>query len=177
MEDKKQISGIGGWLILPMLGLFFAPLKLGFLLLSTFVPIFTNGAWENLTTKGTQAYHPLWAPLLIIEIIGNSAFIVFAILLLILLFRKNYLFPKLMITFLAANLIFVVLDFFIADLIPAVAKESNSESVRELLRTILAAVIWIPYFIRSVRVKNTFCRRGTLQNDLVNVAVEPSQTS
>ena len=156
MKEETEPCGIGGWLILPMLGLIIAPIRLGILLLTTYVPIFTEGSWEVLTTPGSDSYHSLWAPLLTYEIAGNIVYIVASIVLLVLLFRKHYSFPKWMIIFYATNLAFVGIDFVLADLIPAVAAQQNPESLKELVRTMVGAAIWIPYFIKSQRVQNTF---------------------
>jgi len=156
MNQKAEPSGLGGWLILPMLGLIFLPIKLGAMLVMTYYPIFSEGYWEVLTTSGTEAYHALWAPLLIFEIVGNSGFFIGAIVLLVFFFQRHLRFPTLMIWFLSLNLAFVGIDFLAADLIPAVAAEPDPESTKELIRTVAGAVIWIPYFLKSVRVKNTF---------------------
>jgi hypothetical protein len=156
MNQKTEPSGLGGWLILPMLGLMFLPFKLGAMLAVNYYPIFSEGYWEVLTTPGSEAYHALWAPLLIFEIAVNSIFFISAIVLLVFFFQKHHRFPKLIIWFLGLNLAFVGIDFFAADLIPAVASEPDPESTKELIRTIVGAAIWIPYFLKSVRVKNTF---------------------
>ncbi len=156
MNQKIEPSGLGGWLILPMLGLIFTPIKVGAMLATTFYPLFTEGSWEAITTPGSEVYHAMWAPLIIFEIICNSAFLIAAIVLLVFLFQKHHRFPKLMIWYLALNVAFVVTDFFVADLIPAVAAEPDPSSMKELIRVIIGAAIWIPYFLKSVRVKNTF---------------------
>lgn len=156
MNQKAEPSGLGGWLILPMLGLIFLPIKLGAMLATTYYPIFSEGYWEVLTNPGSEAYHALWAPLLIFEIVGNSGFLIGAIVLLVFFFQKHHRFPTLMIWFLGLNLAFVGIDFFAADLIPAVAAAPDPESTQELIRAITGAAIWIPYFLKSVRVKNTF---------------------
>jgi hypothetical protein len=166
MNQKKEPSGLGGWLILPMLGLIFLPFKLGAMLATTFWPIFSEGSWEVLTTPGGEAYHALWAPLLIFEIIGNSTFLIAAIVLLVFFFQKYHRFPKLMILFLSLNLAFVGIDFFAVDLIPTAAAEPDPESTKELIRVFVGAAIWIPYFLKSVRVKNTFT------NGMINKALE-----
>jgi hypothetical protein len=44
MKEIAKPRGIGGWLILPMIGLFVTPLRLGAFLFSTYIPIFTEGA-------------------------------------------------------------------------------------------------------------------------------------
>jgi len=158
MNTKAEPSGIGGWLIFPMLGLIFTPISLGALLFNTHAPIFTNGAWEVLTTPGTDAYHHLWAPLLIYEIVGNMLFIVFALILLVLFFQKHFLLPKWIVIYYLANLAFVATDFFGANLIPAVAAQSDPDALKELIRSVIGAAIWIPYFMKSVRVRNTFTK-------------------
>jgi hypothetical protein len=150
--------GIGGWLIFVAIGLFIWPLRLLLLCYKTYMPIFQNNYWEALTTPGTVSYHGLWAPLLVFEISGNAVFFVFCIVLIALFFRKSPLFPRLYITCLALNVVFVTGDFFFSDLIPAVAAESDTESVRELIRSIVGAAIWIPYMLVSARVKNTFVK-------------------
>ena len=59
MNQKAEPSGLGGWLILPMLGLIFLPIKLGAMLATIYYPIFSEGYWEVLTTPESEAYHAL----------------------------------------------------------------------------------------------------------------------
>jgi hypothetical protein len=157
-----ELKGLKGWLILPAIGLFVAPLRLGLNLLKDFWPIFRDGYWPVLTTPGTEAYHPLWKPLLTFEIVGNSLFILANLALLFFFFTKHWRFPTLYITMLALNVVFVVSDFFMGNAIPAVAASKDTQALREMARTIIAAAIWIPYFLRSRRVKNTFVRPGSV---------------
>lgn len=157
-EAAQEKKGIGGWLILPVIGLIVLPLRLAYSLMTDFLPIFQQGYWELLTVPGTDAYHPLWGPLLTFEIVGNVFFIVFALVLLYLVFTKHPRTPGLFIAFLATNLAFVTGDFFAANLIPAVAAQDDAESVKELARTAIGAMIWIPYFLKSERVRNTFAK-------------------
>lgn len=170
-EGAQGPKGIGGWLIIPLIGLLLMPLKLLFSLHNDFLPIFQEGYWEVLTTPGAEAYHHLWAPLLIFEIVGNVFFVLFDLVLLYLLFTKHHLFPKLFIAFLASNVVFVTADYFAADLIPAIAAQSDPEALRELRRTIVGALIWIPYMLRSERVRNTFLKPGTVIEDSPALAV------
>lgn len=157
-EETKSYEGIRGWLIVPLIGLFIIPIRIFLLFFKDLVPIFTQGHWNVLTTPGTDAYHPLWAPLIIFECVGNAVFVIFSIVLLVLFFRKSRLLPKLMVFYLILNLLFVVGDFFFADLIPAVAEQSNPQDVKELGRAIIGVIIWVPYFLVSKRVKQTFTK-------------------
>lgn len=155
----EEPRGLGGWLILPAIGLFILPIRLFFSLSNDFLPIFQQGYWEILTTPGSEAYHELWAPLIIFEVIGNIFFVIFDIILIFLFFVKSFRFPVLYIVFLALNLTFVAADLFFANSIPAVAAQNDAESVMQIVRSIIGAIIWIPYFLVSVRVKNTFVKR------------------
>lgn len=158
-KTQGEPRGLGGWLILPAIGLFAFPIRLAASFYNDFLPIFQEGYWEVLTTPGYEAYHHLWAPLLIFEIIGNSLFIIFDIVLIVLFFTRSYRFPTLIIIFIATNLFFLAGDLVFAGLIPAMAAESDPESVKELTRSIITAAIWIPYFLVSKRVKNTFVKK------------------
>jgi len=157
--ENTEPKGLGGWMILPLIGLFVMPIRLAVSLNNDFLPIFKEGYWEILTTPGTEAYHHLWGPLIIFETAGNLFYILFALILIFLFFTKSHLFPTLIIIYIATNLIFIASDLFISNLIPAIASESDPESIKDLSRTLIGAIIWIPYFMKSRRVKNTFVKR------------------
>ncbi len=154
-------KGLKGWLILPAIGLFASAIRLTLLLMRDFWPIFRDGGWQVLTTPGTAAYHQLWGPLLIFEIVGNTFFILANVALIFFFFSKHWRFPALYIAMLGLNVLFVVSDFFFGNMVPAVAAATDTQSVRELARSLAAAAIWIPYFLRSKRVKNTFVKSGS----------------
>jgi hypothetical protein len=157
-EFKSEPKGLGGWLILVGIGLFITPFFIMASLLVDYVPIFTEGYWEIMTTPGSEGYHPLWAPVLTFEIIGNTFFILFGIALVILFFTKSPRFPKLLIVFYASNLLFIAFDLVWASGIPAVSAMDNFDSIKELVQAIVKCAIWIPYMLVSKRVKNTFVR-------------------
>jgi Protein of unknown function (DUF2569) len=148
--------GIGGWLILVVIGLVVTPIRLTYLLMTTYVPIFRDGSWSQLTTPGMPAYHALWAPVLSFEIVGNMLILVLALVTLFCLIRKSRKTPKMAIALYGWAAVFVVIDSFVGNLIPAVAAQSDPASVKELMRSLIGAAIWIPYFLVSKRVKATF---------------------
>ena len=126
---QKEPRGLGGWLILPAIGLFVYPIRSAASFYNDFLPIFREGYWEVLTTPGSEAYHHLWAPLIISELVGNTIFIIFDIVLIVLFFTKSYRFPALMIIFLAAGLFFVAGDFVFANFIPALAASQRLQKL------------------------------------------------
>lgn len=151
-----QYPKIGGWLLLLAIGLVVTPLRGLLFLFKDLVPAFSPATWSALTTPGTEAYHPLWAPLLISELVTNVGFILFSVLVAVAFFQRRRIAPKLLMAFLLSNLIVVGADHFAANLIPAVASQRDPASARELARAGIACVIWLPYLLRSKRVKGTF---------------------
>lgn len=149
---------IGGWLFLIAIGLVVSPFRVGNMLLGTYWPLFRDGTWQQLTTPGTEAYHALWAPLLVFEIVGNLGLLVLGLIALVRFVRRSRRAPKAVIVWLAWAAGYGLMDFFGADLIPYVKASDDAESARELMRALLVAAIWIPYFLNSKRVKATFVR-------------------
>jgi len=152
----QQYDKIGGWLILVAIGLIFAPIRLLVVLFKDLLPALSADTWSRLTTPGTEAYHPLWAPLLLFEVIGNCLFILSPIIIAVFFFQRRRFVPRLIIVLLLANLVFVTIDYFAADLIPFVAAQEDLGSLKELIRALIACAIWVPYFLVSKRVKGTF---------------------
>jgi hypothetical protein len=157
-QKEMPYERIGGWLILLAIALVISPFKVGVTMIRDLLPAFTNGSWDILTTPGSHAYHPLWAPLLIFEVVGNLGTIFMCLVTLWFFFHKARIAPQLIIAFLLINLALIGGDLLLSSLIPSVAQHSNTGGIRELSRSFIGAAIWIPYCLRSKRVKATFVR-------------------
>lgn len=62
------VSGLGGWLVLPHIGLFGTILASSLNFYQSIVSI-NSDAWWVLTSTNSPYYHPLWAPTFIYETI------------------------------------------------------------------------------------------------------------
>lgn len=156
-NTQTQYPRIGGWLVIPLISLVLNPIILIFGIWGSILPIFSADMWHNLTTPNTEMYHPLWAPLLILELIGNSVFAVFSVMLTIFFFKKKSFVPRLMVIFLLSNLVFAIGDYLFSRAIPFIAdKEDIVESLSEVILSGIRSLIWVPYFMVSRRVKGTF---------------------
>jgi hypothetical protein len=139
-------KGIGGWLIFVVIGLVISPFRIIYFMTLNHWPVFRDGLWQELTTPRTEIYHSLWAPLIVFEVLGNFAAIAMALTTLAFLIRRSRHTPSLAIAWFGWMAALVVVDYFAADLIPAVAAQSDPDSTKELVRSLLSAAIWIPYF-------------------------------
>lgn len=152
-QNTKTTSkeGIGGWLILVLIALIVTPLRLSFTLIKDFIPLFKS--------MPSLAAFPELQTMIYVETFGNIIFIVFSIVLLIVMVNKDRRFPLLVIIFYVSNLIFVVGDAIIASQIEVLSSFVNTgDSMKEIARSFVGTVIWVPYMLLSSRVKNTFVK-------------------
>jgi hypothetical protein len=154
---SNEPRGIGGWLILPALGLIITPFRMGFQFYHDLLPVLASETWNALTDSGSAAYHPLWGPVLIFEVVANLALFAYTLWLLWLFFNKSKRVPRLFIIWLALLAVTQIIDLLLTNQIPAVASQpTDPESIKDVARSIIGAAIWIPYFMKSRRVDNTF---------------------
>ena len=153
-ETKQGPVGLGGWLILPMLGLFAAPL-VGLAEIGTYGEVSEN--WPYLTFAQSAV--------VLIELALNVVLVFLApAALLFFMFKRLEIFPGWYMIWLGAVPIFLLGD---ALLVYAMFPEAfangtedvfDKETTRNITRSIVGAAIWIPYMMRSERVANTFVR-------------------
>ncbi len=151
---------IGGWLILLAIGIVLTPFRIGIALVSIFKNVTVPGVWAAITTPGSESYHPLWQPVIVSEVSINIILFIVSIVLAVFFFMRKKFVPIFFIIFIIFNAVFVTLDYFISNLIPAVqAQQSNDmETIRTVIQSIVICFIWVPYFIVSKRVKKTFVK-------------------
>jgi hypothetical protein len=157
--------GLGGWLIIPIIGLFLTIIWNANYLIQTLIPLYRSSAWAALTTPGTPEYHWLWQPLILFETFGAVAMAITPIALLIMIFRKRRAARRYVIAFYAfycvvgiadaAACLLVMVDWLRTLGLADTADAVSSDSLRTLSAAFALAAIWIPYFVRSRRVKNT----------------------
>jgi len=156
MEDKKNYDKIGGWLILCAVGLLLYPVQTAVTLFTKIVPALSQNNWSTLTSPASASYHPLWGPLLIMELVGNVCFLVLSISVILFFLKRRKFVPRLVVVFMALNLTFVAVDYYLARTVLLGAEPVNLESTVNLIRTLVASIVWISYFLYSKRVRRTF---------------------
>ncbi len=155
-ELADEPRGIGGWLILPAIGIVLSPIALTIGIVRDILPAFGADVWPLLTTPGNPIYHPLWKPLIIFELVADLILVAASIYILVLFFGKKRRLPRTMIAWLVAMVAVQVIDMLLAMQIPAAADSTEPSDYRDLVRAVIACAIWAPYFAMSRRVKNTF---------------------
>ncbi|MDR3773197.1 MAG: DUF2569 family protein [Terracidiphilus sp.] len=140
----NDLAGIGGWLILVAIGLAVGPFfrLRGIVVDSQF--IFTTRFQAAVVARpGLEA-------IIFYELVTNSFFLAFLLLLNLLFYRKRRSFPTFMIFNLAAQFVTQLIDHLWA------MHFGSSGEWTLVLQTLVAACLWIPYMINSIRVEQTF---------------------
>lgn len=154
----KRLEGLGGWLILVQVSIYLSLISVAIMLFNNVIPAFKPEFWNVLTDPSSPAYDPLWKPMLIFEAVGNSVLLLFLIVMLPLLYGKKRAFPKTMITLMIVSLLLAAVDYAMANQIKFIAEMEGVNTPTEIVRSIIYCCIWIPYFLRSERVRNTFVK-------------------
>jgi len=133
-------SGIGGWLLLP-----------GLTLVSVAFAASSSILDQQLAAVSLEI------------LAGNALLTVGSVVLLALFFQRSRHLPGLMVVFYVVLLAVTTLEYLAVDRqlfgVTAEIAEQEGHQVEEGLRMAIAsAILWIPYFLVSRRVKNTFVR-------------------
>nr|WP_294792776.1 DUF3857 domain-containing protein [uncultured Mucilaginibacter sp.] len=147
-ETGATFVPLGGWLIIVAIGLGAnAVLALGTLIDARY---FNLDLWQGLN----GAKNEFWIKFLVVfETIFNTILLCYTVFCLILLLNKRDILPKYITWFFLASAAFMAFDAGAAYLI---ANKLDENVVRSVIRSIIAAAIWIPYFKMSSRVRETF---------------------
>lgn len=147
ITPDQELIGIGGWLTIPVIGLMLAPI-MGVSLIVGYAGF--GGMMQHLS--GLQSLF------LIFEIFGNFVILfVLPILLITMLFKNKRIFPRAFIVYLVFAFVFSASSLIIAHfLFPKIHTHITMVTLRELFFQAIHIVIWIPYMLKSRRVKNTF---------------------
>jgi len=142
----NDLEGIGGWLILPAIGLALSP----------FMSV--HGIYTDLHILFSRSYETYLAShrglggLILFEAVNNSVFLMAGIYLNYLLYTKKRLFPMGMIAFYAGSFVLMLADHLMA------ARYLPNTEWTTVARIGITCVVWIPYFLNSQRVEQTFVK-------------------
>ncbi|MCR9160728.1 MAG: DUF2569 family protein [Nannocystaceae bacterium] len=148
--DAKLV-GLNGWLVLVAIGLVLGIPRVAMDIYQV-LPSYSNESWNALTAADSPQYDPLWAPILLFELLANLLMLALALLATVLYFKKHRSFP---VIFIAMHLCVAVL-LTVDDALMVAMFDAEQISGPEIVGRWLRAVVWTAYAIRSVRVRSTF---------------------
>jgi hypothetical protein len=152
-----SLEGLGGWLILPAIGVVLAPLRLAKNVYSAF-GVVSSDTWAALTTYGSVQYNALWAPTLLFEMIANQTLLIFSLLLAVMFFQRRRGLPRLYIVLAFANVGVIFVDELLAAALHGVDPNGAKPNFEQTWQFLVGSAIWSWYFLVSKRVQSTFTR-------------------
>ncbi|MDA5603045.1 DUF2569 domain-containing protein [Enterobacter sp. PI-10] len=145
--EDKNFKKIGGFLFLPLIGLVVTAASYLFAMTDAFK--FTTDNYSHLNANAKIFF--------IVSLVIYIGEFLFTITVLSFFLRKKKLLPKLYILFLISIVTTMSFNtYLLYILIPGT--EIGYNELVPVFRNVITALIWIPYFITSVRVKRTFIR-------------------
>lgn len=163
--DFDKALPFGGWLILPVIGVALSPFTLAY---SFYIgEYFDATTLEFISSTESDGYNLVWTIAYVFELLMNCVLIVYSIFLLILLIKKRTIFP---IHFISFELMFFGTMLISAILISQIDsiyldQEAIKSNSTEVFRAFIGACIWIPYMLKSERVKKTFLNKRNEENN------------
>lgn len=154
IAKRHALYGVAGWLYLVAIGCIVTPLRS----IVSLGPIYAGIDYASL--------HPTLSTFIIVEIALNAAIILWSVANIFMLFGKYALFPRSYAGMIGFSAVLVTGDAvatkFVMDAIgqPSTWESIfDQETIREVGRSIIAALVWIPYVFISRRVNVTFLNR------------------
>lgn len=147
---------IGGWMVLPVIGLILTPVISLITLISG--NLFNASSFQFYTSQESSGYHILWGVLWMINLAVTSAYLVLPVLILVMIFKYDQRSPSFIIWFYAGNAVVNLILLILAKSINTMDPSVTQAVWKDLIRAFIAGAIWIPYFYYSSRVKETFVR-------------------
>lgn len=148
---------IGGWLYLVGISLIISPFLIFQTLYSNMLML-TPELWNFLTNSTSEGYHPFTKSLIITEMLGNIVYFIGSLILLIIFLLRKKSFPLFWIILMCFSLIFVLFDEMAVNAIYSSIDDSYVTSFEVTIRTFISCLVWIPYALKSKRIKYTFVK-------------------
>ncbi|MEK4139599.1 DUF2569 family protein [Paenibacillus sp. FSL M7-0547] len=159
IKQEKSYRGFGGWLYLFAAGLVYQFLFNLKAVYDNYLMTKTEN-FEYLTTIGNENYNSLWEPTILFEILGESIIVIFVVLIAYFCIKQSLKFKTVSIIFITTSFILQSIDLLLLLNIQNGYSEDlfGSTIYDGIYRSIVYAIVWIPYLLLSKRVKNTFIK-------------------
>ena len=143
----------GGWLILPIIGLYITPIAISYQVYN--IGYYNHSLWNSFLQLSPNQPFTIGS-IFFFELLFNISLIFFSIFLIILLHQKRSSFPRIYIWFRLFSVVGVILDVVMSSYF--LSMDIDSDDIRNITSEIIGSAIWIPYFLYSERVKQTFTK-------------------
>jgi len=154
--QSSEISGLGGWLIFVGFGLLISPLRLIEALVLIYKPYINGNLLDQIADPASVAYIPNFKILFFAEVLVNIFLIILSLYLIYLFFSKKKNFPKIYIFTTLFVVVYIPIDAYLLHIIAPNVNVLRDNNTKAFFQALISGVVWIPYMLKSKRVRNTF---------------------
>jgi hypothetical protein len=159
VKDKGELKGLGGWLFLVAISVTLSPFVAVVTDYAQFFQVITIEEWGALRDINSPTYIPYYGLVVTLEAIFSFIIDAYLFYLMYLFWSEKSGFPSLYIKVIFASLIYTIVNIIAISLVlPDLTTEDlfDEPTIRVIVHLIFTILVWVPYMIKSVRVKNTF---------------------
>jgi Protein of unknown function (DUF2569) len=153
--EPQPGESIGGWLYMVAIGIILSPI-MNALNVKQLVEAAQNANWDMIWQQG-----PVTMLSIIFEFGIQGYMLLFSIILAGLFFGRRKNFPKMFVIYVVSIFALGVIGATITASIPNIKPQLVGEAIASPLYFFILGLIWIPYFLKSKRVKRTFVIEGS----------------
>lgn len=153
VNNKKPITGT---LYIALFVTLAAPFLTLNSIRKTLLPFSFNETWIAISDKSLETYNPQWVNLVYFEFICNIILFLYTVLLIVLFIQKRRKYATYIIIYFISKVVFITFIMYFKTVIKGPPTPTISEISSIALRSLLFTGLWVPYFLLSEKVRETF---------------------
>ncbi|MVP00393.1 DUF2569 domain-containing protein [Paenibacillus lutrae] len=150
-EKLIILYGFGGWLILFAIGLMFVLFSSVTNLFDYYIPLYQSQEFRDIVQNS-----PMIGMNVFLETLALLLGVLFPLVIGFACLKQSKWFPRLSIAYLSIRLVLAIVFFFSTQLIYDINSPALDTVIPNLVYNFIYFVIWVPYFLRSKRIRNTY---------------------
>lgn len=156
MAKNIKKKPIAGSLYFALIATLFAPIISLNLFRFSILPFSFDERWQIISNKLLESYNPEWVKLIYFEFISNIFLLIFTLVLIVLFIQKRRYYATVIIIYFICKILLLTIIFYLQTIIKGPPTPTLTQISGIGLRSLVFTGIWVPYFLLSARVRETF---------------------